>query len=181
MTALVATGHIIGTLIALTAFSVGALLLAGWESERNRKFALQEMSIELAIPVGELNNAEHQTKVIEFFAHRFSSELLRNRLSDFCGLLQTGWGWMGALIQVGALLACIWYTATDDLSNGVYAWLIVAVSFFFWVVSVLFALTCKLLTGRFPNQARQSRKLLANIAEEERVISANYEIMRDVN
>ncbi len=166
MSVLIATGHIIGALIALIAFSLGVLMLAGWESERNQKSALQEMSIDLGIPVSELNNMEHQNRIIEFVAHRFSSELLRNRLSDFCGLLQTGWSWIGTLIQAGAILAIMWYTVTDDLSNSVYAWLILAVAFFFWISSVLFALTCKLLTGRFPSQARQARKSLANLVEE---------------
>lgn len=166
MSVLIATGHIIGALVALIVFSLGVLMLAGWESERNQKSALQEMSIDLGIPVSELNNKEHQNRIIEFVAHRFSSELLRNRLSDFCGLLQTCWNWIGTLIQAGAILTILWYTVTDDLANSVYTWLILAVAFFFWISSALFALTCKLLTGRFPSQARQARKSLANLVQE---------------
>jgi hypothetical protein len=154
MSALIAIGHIVGTLIVLSVLGIGVLMLAGWESERNSKAALQETALELGIPVHELDNAEHQAKVIEFAAIRFSPELLRNRLSDLCGWVQTGWGWLGALLQAGVLLAVIWYTVTDDLSNSIHAWWVIAVFFFFWISSVLFALACKLLTGRFPGQAR---------------------------
>jgi hypothetical protein len=175
MSTLIAIGHIAGALIALVAFGLGILMLSGWEIERNRKSALQEMSLDLGIPVGELDNDEHQAKVAQFAATRFSSELLRNRLSDLCGWVQTGWGWLGTLLQAGVLLGVIWYTITDDLSNSVHAWWIIAVAFFFWITSVLFALTCKLLTGRFPGQARQARKMLADAVEQQRPVVANYE------
>ena len=175
MSALIAIGHIVGAIIVLFGFGIAVLMVAGWESERNRKAALQEMSLSLSIPVGELDNAEHQARVIEFAATRFSPELLRNRLSDLCGLIQTGWGWLGTVIQAGVLLAVIWYSVTDDLSNSVYAWWIIAVAFFFWVSSVLFALACKLLTGRFPGQARQARKMLAQVVEEQLTVVTNDE------
>jgi hypothetical protein len=165
MTALIAMGHIAGALIVLVALSAGVLALAVWEHERNGKASLEEMSLALGIPVGELENAEHQSKVIQFSAARFSSELLRNRLSDLCGWVQTAWGWLGTLLQVGVLLGVIWYTFTDDLSNSVHAWWIVAIAFFFWISSAFFALICKLLTGRFPGQARQARKMLAKFFE----------------
>ena len=87
MLALIATGHLLGSVILLTLLLGLITRLSTWEIERNQKLALQEMSIELAIPVDELDKAEYQPKIIEFIAHRFSSELLRNRLSDFCARL----------------------------------------------------------------------------------------------
>lgn len=72
------------------------------------------------------------------------------------------------LIQVGVLLGVLWYTFTDDLSNGVHAWWIIVIAFFFSVSSVLFALICKLLFGRFPGQARQARKMLAEVVQQQR-------------
>lgn len=170
MTTLIAIGHIVGALIALFAFGLGVLLVAGWETERNRKAALKEMSLALGLPVDELDNAEHQAKVLQFAAARFSSELFRNRLSDLCGLVQTGWGWLGTLLQVGVILGVIWYTFTDDLFNAVHAWWVIAVAFSFWISSVMFALLCKLLTGRFPGQARQARKMLAEHVEKRRAV-----------
>lgn len=165
MSALIAIGHIIGAVVVLVAFGIGTLILAGWESERNQKMALQEASLALGIPIDDFDNVEHQERIIQFAAERYSSELLRNRLSDLCGWIQTGWGWISNLLQVGILLGVIWYTVTDDLSNGVYAWSIIGVALFFWLFSVIFGYACKLLTGRFPGQARQARKLLAEAIE----------------
>jgi hypothetical protein len=172
MNTITAIGHIVGALIVLVAFGIGVLMLAGWESERNRKTAIEEMSLALGISASDLENAEHQAAVVQFAATRFSSELLRNRLSDLCGWVQTGWGWLSLLLQVGVLLGVVWYTITDNASNSVHAWWIVAVSFFFWISSVMFALTCKLLTGRFPGQARQARKMLAEVIQQRHTVSA---------
>ena len=172
MSVLIAISHIIGAIIVLLAFGVGILLLSGRESQRNQKIGLQEISLALGIAVTDLESAEHQEKIVQFVAERFSSEHFRNRLSDLCGRIQIGWGWLSNIIQASILLGVIWYSITSDLSNSVYAWWVVAIAFFFWVFSVIFAHTCKLLTGRFPGQARQVRKLLAEIVEDCR---ATYE------
>jgi hypothetical protein len=173
MATLIAIGHIFGALIVLVAFGLGILILTRWEIERNRKSYLQEMSIDLGIPVGELDNVENQAKVDQFVATKYSSELLRNRLSDLCGWVQAGWGWIGTLLQAGVFLGVIWYTITGDISNSVHAWWIIAVAFFFWISSVFFGLICKLLTGRLPGQAGQARKMLAESVEQKRSVGAN--------
>lgn len=168
MSTLIAIGHIIGALIVLVAFGIGVSLLAAWENERNQKAALEEMSLALGIPVADLDNAQHQARVIQFAGARFSTELFRNRLSDLCGWAQIGWSWLGTLLQAIVLLGVIWYTLKDDLSNSVHAWWIVAIGLFFWIASVAFALMCRLLTGRFPGQARGARKMLAKFIREQR-------------
>jgi hypothetical protein len=161
MPTLIAAAHILGAVIALIAFGFVTLLLSSWELERNKKAAVQDASISLGIPITELDDAKHHQRVTQFVAARSSSELLRNRLSDLCGFVQVGWGWLSNLVQAGVLLAVIWSSVTEDPSNGVYAWSIVAVAFFFWISSVIFGLCCKVLTGRYPGQARQTRKFLA--------------------
>lgn len=168
MSAFIAVAHVLGALIVLFAFSVGMMAVADWENQRNRETALEEIALALGIPVSELDDSRHEPKVFQFVAARFSSELLRNRLSDLCGWIQTGWGWLGMLIQVGVLLGVLWYTFADDLSNAVHAWWIIAVAFFFSLSSILFALGCKLLFGRFPGQARQARKMLSEAMQQRR-------------
>lgn len=168
MSAFIAIAHVLGAIVVLFVFSAGVIALAVWENERNRKAALEEMSLALSIPINELDDTKQESTVVQFVAAKFSSELLRNRLSDLCGWIQTIWGWLGILIQVGVLLGVIWYTFTDDLSNSIHAWWIVAIAFFFSISSVLFALTCKLLLGRFPGQARQARKMLADAMQHRR-------------
>lgn len=107
MTTLIAIAHIIGALIALSAFSGCYLMLTVWEDERNRGGELEEISIALRIPVDEIDNTEHEMRVVQFVAERFSSELLRNRLSDLCGLIQTIWDWLGVLLLAGTLFNTI--------------------------------------------------------------------------
>ena len=173
MSVLIAIGHILGAIIVLSTFGIGILMLAAWETERNQKSAIQEACLALGITVDEIDDAEHQEKIVQFVAARFSSELFRNRFSDLCGWIQTGWIWLSILIQACVLLGVIWVTVTGDLSNSVHAWWVLAVWFFFWISSVLFALACKLLTGRFPGQAKQGRKILAEEVEKQRAVLTN--------
>lgn len=162
MSMILAVSHIVGAIIALSVWSICLLALASWETRRNQKAAFEEVSLVLGIPVGDLENDEHQEKLIKFAADKFSSELLRNRLSDLCGWIQVVWGGLGVIVQWGILVAVIWFTVTDDLSISVNAWFVLAIAIIFCVSSVIFGLLCKLLTGRFPGQARQARKMLVN-------------------
>lgn len=170
MFALIAIGHIVGAIIVLAITGIGALILYSWESERQKTVALQEASLLLGISVDEFDNTEHQERILQFSAERYSSELLSNRLSDFCGWIQKCWEWISILFQACILLGVIWHTFTNDLSNGVHAWWVIAIALFFLVLSVIFGYACKLLTGRFPGQARRARKLLAEAMERRRGI-----------
>jgi uncharacterized membrane protein len=103
---------------------------------------------------------------VQFSSERSSNELLRNRLSDLCGLIRTVWGWLGSLLQVGVLGAAIWFTVTAERENALYAWFAPGLTVLFWVISVLFSLLCFLLTGRYPGEAKASRKGLAQFLKE---------------
>jgi hypothetical protein len=107
--ALIALAHIAGAVIVLIACWVGMYMIANWDGERCRKAGRYEASIALGIPVEELDTTENESKMYQYAAARFSSDLLRNRLSDLCGWMQVAWGCLGALLQVCALLAVIWY------------------------------------------------------------------------
>jgi hypothetical protein len=161
MVLIIAVAHILGTLIALYAFESGVLALYGWELERNQRVAAEEISIALGIPVENLANPENVPKVVRFNAERFSSDLFLNRVSDLCGWVQVGWSWLARLLGVGVLLGTIWYSFTDGPQNAIYAWLAIPIAIVFSITSILFAIVCKLVTGRFPGQARQARKELA--------------------
>jgi hypothetical protein len=161
MSITIALAHIIGAVIAMLAFGLGVLALGAWELKRNQIAASEEMSTALGIPLDQLDDPENANRIIQFVAERFSSERFQNRLSDLCWWIQAVWVLSGNLIQVGILIAVVWYSVTDDRSNAIYAWLVLAIAFLFWVISVAFALVCKLFTGRFPGQARHARKSLA--------------------
>jgi hypothetical protein len=175
MSILIAIGHILGAFVGLIMFGLAVLALAAWEAEKIRKTALEELSVEIGIPVSDLEKPEHQPALLRFLSSRFSSELLRNRLSDLCGWIRLGWGWIGLLCQAALFLWVIYLTVTDDLSNSVSAWWVIAVALFFWITSAVFALVCKLLTGRFPGQAREARKSLAAAVANQHASSANQQ------
>jgi len=160
---LTAIAHIVGAILATVALSVIAFLIGMWQRERFSKSTLQEIATRLGIPVDDLNDEKHVSKAVEFMSERFSNDRFSNRLSDLCGWLQASWGWLGALLQLGLLVGVIWVTVTDSLENAIYAWGVVAEGLFFWGMGALFGFLCRLLTGRFPGQARQVRKGLAEL------------------
>ena len=165
MSVIIAFVHIIGAVIAVLALGVAVIVFGAWELKRNQKAALEEMSIALGIPVERLDDSENSSRIVQFSAARFSSDRFQNRLSDLCWWIQTAWGWLGMLIQAGLLIGVICYSITDGPSNAIYVWWVLAIAFLFLIVSIVFAYVCKLFTGRFPGQARQVRKNLAEFVK----------------
>lgn len=161
MEILIAIAHILGSIIALFIFGFVVLLIAGWEQNKIQKQALEETSVALGVTVEELDSEEIAPKILKLSSEKFSTELFRNRISDLCGFLRTIWGWLGNIIQVVVLVAVIWFTISDSTENAIYAWVVLGISIVFWFVSVIFALVCKLLTGRYPGQAKAARKMAA--------------------
>jgi hypothetical protein len=168
MSALVATGHIAGTIFALVVFGVLLLFVTAWEVERNKRRLLEDAAARLGVTVEELDSEAMISRVVEFSAERSSNELLRNRLSDLCGVIRTLWAWLGSALQVVVLLAVIWFTITQSNNNSVYAWLAFAIAVFFWLVSVGFSLACRLLTGRYPGEAKIARRALTDFLRHQR-------------
>lgn len=166
MDIVLAFGHVLGAIVAVVAFGFGVALLGAWELQRNQKAATEELSISLGIPAERLDAPENFNRLVQFAAARFSSDRFQNRVSDFCWWVQAAWNLLSSLLQIGVLLGVIWYSFTDGPSNAVYAWWVVAIAVAFWVVSVAFAFACKLLTGRFPGQAKQVRKTFAKLMQE---------------
>jgi hypothetical protein len=168
METIIAIGHIVGSIVVLTLVGFASVLIGAWESERNQKHLLEEASIQLGITVEDFNKEEIAPRIIKFASDRYSTELLRNRLSDLCGSIRTGWGWLGVLLQVAILGGVAWYTFADSLGTAVYAWAIVVIALVFWVVSIAFSFVVRLLTGRYPGQAKQARKAIASFASGQR-------------
>jgi soluble lytic murein transglycosylase-like protein len=159
--------HVIGALGASFAFGLALLMVAGWEQNRLRQRRLQDASIAIGVPVSALERDESlAAKLIEYSSTRFSAELLRNRISDLCGVLQIGWGWTSWLLQVGIVAAAGWATLTKAPADAVYMWFAPAVAGFFWVAGLGFSFTCLLLTGRYPGEAKAARKSLAWFIEQ---------------
>lgn len=176
MDILIAIAHILGSIITLLVFGFVVLLIGGWETGKIQKQAAEEASVTLGVSVNDLDKEENAPKLLKLSSEKFSSELFKNRISDFFGLIRTAWGWLSNIVQAVVLIAVIWYTFTDSTDNAVYAWFILGISVFSWLVSVIFSLTCKLLTGRYPGQAKAARKASAEwVKSNSKLLGATHE------
>lgn len=168
MSFLIAITHLVGAIVVVALLGLIVQIGANWESKRSEKRLLADLSLELGIPVSDLDLEDPLPSVIELLSQRFSRDLFRNRLSDFCGLVRTGWLWIGSLAQLGVLLVVVWYTFTDDLGNAVYVWWVLAIQIFFVIGSVAFSEACRFITGRYPGQAESGRKVLVGYIDSRR-------------
>ncbi|QMT59705.1 hypothetical protein [Legionella sp. PC997] len=166
MSLYLAIGHIVGACIVLFLFESGILWLAAYQMKKNEKLALLEISSSLGIDIAELYKEELSPglapKITAFFLDRFSNDLFRNRISDLCGSILTIWQVLGFLINIALFIYVVWLTFTENISYARYAWLIIPISVFFWIISFVFSILCWLITGRYPGQAKQVRKLVEN-------------------
>lgn len=159
--------HVIGALVVSCALGALVLWLGAWEQKKVQKRRLQEVSIALGVPLASLESDDSlMPRLVDYLSQRFSSELLRNRLSDLCGAIRTAWGWLGNLIQFGIIVAVAWAMFAGGAESAAYMWSVPAVAVFFWLASVAFSLVCAVLTGRFPGEAKAGRKLVAEVIEQ---------------
>lgn len=160
-----AIGHVVGALVVAFAFGLLTLWFAAWDLSRNQRVAQEEMALALGVPFDRLNDDSLLEKVLERQRTRFSTDLLQNRISDLAGVVRTGWTWLGLFVQVGLLLFLCWALIEDGARGAPIAWMIPLAAVFFWVASLVFSLACKLLTGRYPGQAKMARKELSRLVE----------------
>lgn len=159
--------HVVGALGASFAFGIFVLVIGAWEQERVKKRNFQDASIALGVPVAALENDEKLIpSLIQYSSQRHNSELLRNRVSDLCGLLRTAWGWLSTIVQVGIVAGVSWSMYTEGAENAALMWSVLAASIFFWLASVAFSFACLLLTGRYPGEAKMARKSIAAAIEQ---------------
>ena len=143
-----------------------ALWVKAREQGRVQKRRLQDASNALGVPVASLENEEHASGLLQYSSQRFSGDLLKNRLSDLCGLVRTTWGYLGSLLQLGVIGVIGWQMYEGGSGNPVYMWSMLGIAIFFWIASVAFSFACLLLTGRYPGEAKGARKALATFIEQ---------------
>lgn len=158
---IVAIAHILGVVITQTVLGFLKIWLAAWEQERNSKKTRLVLSMDLDIPLEELDEPEHDKALLEWAAERHSTEKLVNRLADVVGILLTIWNTLGSIVQAGIILAAAWFAFTEDLDNAVFAWVAPVLGILLFIVHYVVAVVCYILTGRYPGQARSSRKIIA--------------------
>lgn len=159
--------HVVGALGLTVAFGLLTIVIGAWEQERVLKRRTQEAAIALGVSVAAVENEPTLLPdVMRYASQRSSDELLRNRVSDLCGLIRTGWGWLGSLLQAGIVAGVSWYMYTEGAESAVAMWAVLFVAIFFWLASVVFSFACVLLTGRYPGEAKLARKAIAASMEQ---------------
>ena len=165
---IIAIAHIVGSMLAVFVIGLIFVFIGSWEAERHLERLREDVSATLAVAIDDLDNEELSSRILQFSFERYSSELLKNRLSDFCGVVRTIWGWLSWLLQVAFLIGVAWVAITKNLDEAVFAWFVVGIMLFFAFASIAFSLVCRLLTGRYPGEAKQSRKATAEYLKKRR-------------
>lgn len=160
---LVAIAHILGAVFVVIGAGFGNFVVLRFLEGRDAKKTLAKVAIETGIPINELDDPKRAPALIKHLSQRFSSDLFVNRISDLCGVMRTAWLSLGSLLNVCVFAAVVYSTFSESLDEAAYAWLMVAIALFFWLVSVLFSFACFVLFGRFPGQAREARKMLVEL------------------
>lgn len=160
----VATVHIGGAIV--TTFVLGFSLsrsIAALQARRTRRW-LGEAALTLGVPVEELESSTNFEALVKYSHERFTSELFRNRLSDFWGQVLRVWGWFGMLLQAVLIAWVIYATVADSVSSAPYAWFVLVLEVLFDAIAVAAGFVCRLLTGRDPGQAHRARVFLSKAA-----------------
>jgi hypothetical protein len=164
MTMLAAFGHFAGAIVAYLVFGILTGLLHAWNAERVGKKLVAEAGMTLGLTTTQIDDPKNTAVVQRYLAARSSSELLRNRLSDLAGLLQTILYWVCNIASLLILLGVGYATVTDDLQAAVHVWWIMPLNLIVWLIGLLWGFACLLLTGRYPGEAKLARKnLMAHI------------------
>lgn len=159
--------HVFGALVVTVLFGIITAAIGSWEDGRIRRRRAQDASIALGVPVDAIeNDASVLPRLLQYASQRSSDELLRNRVSDLCGLIRVAWGWLGWIVEVGVLVGVSWNMHTGGAENAVLMWLMPIAAVFFWLASIVFSLLCLLLTGRYPGEAKAARKAISASIEQ---------------
>jgi len=149
---LIATAHILGTIIASIVFGCVEMVVSVSVNNKMLNQGKEDISVRLGISIEDLDKEVHAPKLVILSSEKYNSELFRNRFSDF---------WLSLLVLAIALIAVLWFTITDNTENAVYAWFLLGIYILRLLTIIIFSYICKFLTGRIPGEAKAARKVVA--------------------
>ena len=161
MDILIATAHILGTIIASIVFGCVEMVVSVSVNNKMLNQGKEDISVRLGISIEDLDKEVHAPKLVILSSEKYNSELFRNRFSDFCGLVLLAFVWLSLLVLAIALIAVLWFTITDNTENAVYAWFLLGIYILRLLTIIIFSYICKFLTGRIPGEAKAARKVVA--------------------
>lgn len=160
MESTIAIGHIAGSVVTLVLMDLLFARAAAWVNGRVEKRSTRQLAFALAVSIDALQREEMAEPILQHRLKVYSDRLLRNRVSDLCGVLNSIWSCIGC-----ATLGVIFFTVLFNAIAGNFevagkAWWMIPAQLFFWSVGIVLALGCRQITGRYPGEARQWRRSL---------------------
>jgi hypothetical protein len=167
-------GHVFGAFFISIFLGLGMQWFAEWERRRNEKIAASEAAIALNIPISQIDEPENQEGLTAYAIQKSSPELLANRLSDFCGLIQYLAVVVWWILQTIIFVTAAYLGFTESADQAAFAWLVPVFSIVVWIVLIMLGYTCKIITGRYPGQAKMMRKFISEKIEQDSVNRSIY-------
>lgn len=102
---------------------------------------------------------EDTVAVKAFLVKRIDPDRFGNRLADFIGIIWTALSWVSGIV-VGLIFCYQIYNVfiSGDSSSDIFFVGCAIWSVFMFILSFVVSAICKLLTGRYPSEPRNSRK-----------------------
>jgi hypothetical protein len=157
--------HVVGALALTLGIWYGQFLLAERQGKRVKTRFRLDAALALGVPVSALDGVEVESRLIQYVAQRYQSELFRNRVSDLCGSLNAALGWLQLTVLVVATGVVAWMLIGGGSEKAMGMWFVPAVAMFFGAVSLSLTLICYTLTGRYPGEAEKMRGVISGAIE----------------
>lgn len=155
---LIAIGHIVGAFFVTVLIMLGIAMFSDWDQDRRERLRNEELASRLGVSVGRVYTDEIRPKLIEILSQRYSSDLFSNRLSDIASVLILACAGFGLLLTIGIGLFVLWRTVFENRGEAGLIWTVPALIFFFSLAFFIVEYVCRLLTGRYPGEAKCERK-----------------------
>jgi hypothetical protein len=159
--------HVTGGL-ALLAFLYWLILNlgSGWGERVKRNKNYEDFSMALRVPVNGLLRGQHTPELVQHLSGKYSSELLKNRLSDLWDKVLLVFDTLLHLGMIGGIGSILWQIDAKDPERAVEIWGVPAIFVFFKVIESATVVMCVLLTNRYPGEAKLWRKEVSKHIEQ---------------
>ena len=164
MSLLVFISHIVGVVVATWIVFCAQTVAIIWHftrvDERNKAEITWKLGVSQREWEDNVETGVFDGKTRGFLSEKYSNELLSNRVSDFCGVLLKVCSNCVNVIEIIVFLVVLWQSISGKRDEIVMLWVVPVLAVVWWVVAVVFQLTCSVLTGRFPGEAKARREQL---------------------